>query len=150
MDKKLISGILISTVAGMTVWFFTQSDHSPFSDPNVELTDLSMPERIVAGEAFQVSFRASNKRNKTERDCKGFVMIYERKRNPSATSFPSCRTQNPPFYLGTLSSSSTQILVDCEVPKAGSYQMIHGINCRSGPSSKWQMDHQSYIEVDEP
>lgn len=155
---KWVSRILMGVIAGVVVWFLTQSSYSPFTGPKVELVDLNFPERILAGEEFGVSFWAKNQRDKPERDCHGFVAIWPRKNDGSATSNSSettvavadCRTQNPRFHLGSLSGSSVQILVDCRVRKPGIYRMIYGISCRSGPDSKWQLDHQTYIEVEEP
>lgn len=166
--KKWIAGLVISIVAGLAVWFFTQSPHSPFLGPKVELTDADAPERIVAGEEFQVSFRATNQRDRLERDCHGFVSIWPMETSDGSSSnaerepaggeeavarmrraAADCRTQTPDFHLGGLSNSSTQVLVNCVVHRAGSFRMHHGISCRSGEDSKWQLDHQTFIEVGE-
>ena len=164
--KKWISALVISVVAGFAVWFFTQSSYSPFLGPKIELTNPEIPDRIIVGEEFEVSFRATNQRNRTERNCHGFVMLWPLERDGRETSgmggetadgamevatarraAAECETRTPNFFLGNLSGSSTQVVVDCIVHRAGDYRMIHGISCRSGENSKWQLDHQTFIEV---
>ncbi len=155
VNNNWISGLLISLVAGFFIWFLTQSNSSPFSGPNVELSELSFPKDLVVDQEFQVSFRATNQRDKPERDCHGFVMqiLNEDEQHGALPAVgranASCKTQTPGFFLGGLSGSSTHILVNCTVITAGTYRMIHGIGCSSGANSRWQLDHETYIQVRE-
>lgn len=83
---KWIQGILISIVAGLVVWFLTRSPHSPLVGPKVALADVDVPERIIAGEEFEVSFRATNQRDKAQPGCEGFVEITPPEENGSGDS----------------------------------------------------------------
>ena len=179
--KKWIAGLLVSILAGLAVWLFTQSPYSPFLGPKVELTSPDMPDRLVAGKEFLISFRASNQGKRLERECRGFVAVWPMKAAQSTSTnrdgagqnkqervvpvpeagttgggmvqgtvsraAANCKTQTPEFHLGGLSGSSTEVLVKCVVHQAGTFRMIHGITCRKNDDSKWQLDHQSFIEV---
>lgn len=73
--NKWVRGLLVSIVASLVVWFLTSSPYSPFVGPKVALADVSVPEQIVPGEEFSVSFRATNQRNRAQPGCEGFVEI---------------------------------------------------------------------------
>lgn len=84
--KKWIQGIFASVVAGLVVWFLTRSPHSPWVGPKVELADVDVPESITAGEKFEVTFRATNQRDKAQPGCEGFVEITAPKDNGAGDS----------------------------------------------------------------
>jgi hypothetical protein len=155
--KKWLLTLVVTILAGMTVWFLTQSPYSPFVGPDVELSELNVPERIVAGEQFRISFRATNRSNRAESGCHGFVSVVPMRGENDAASegtielaVAECRADTPQFHLGALSGSSVAIFATCRVREAGTFRMIYGLGCRSGRDSKWQLDHRTLIEVDEP
>lgn len=84
--NKWVRGILISVVAGLFVWFLTRSPHSPLVGPQVALADVSMPDPILAGEEFGVSFRATNQNDKAQPGCQGFVEITPAQENNTGNS----------------------------------------------------------------